>query len=51
MITDAHGATSAPGVFAGGDCTSSPYKQVVIALGGGAVAALGAFDWLIRQQD
>lgn len=51
VITDAHGATSAPGVFAGGDCTSSPYKQVVIALGGGAVAALGAFDWLIRQQD
>ena len=42
--------TSAEGIFAGGDCTPSPYKQVVIALGGGATAALGAFDWLIRQQ-
>lgn len=47
--TDARGATSAPGIFAGGDCTTAPYKQVVTALGGGATAALGAFDWLIRQ--
>ena len=50
IIINDHGATSAEGIFAGGDCTTSPYKQVVIALGGGATAALGAFDWLIRQQ-
>ncbi|MDO5530723.1 alkyl hydroperoxide reductase subunit F [Sutterella sp.] len=50
IVTDAHGAASASGIFAGGDCTTSPYKQVVIALGGGATAALGAFDWLIRQE-
>ena len=49
-IINDHGATSAEGIFAGGDCTTSRYKQVVIALGGGATAALGAFDWLIRQQ-
>lgn len=50
IVVDAHGAASAEGIFAGGDCTAVPYKQVVIALGGGATAALGAFDWLIRQE-
>ena len=50
IVTDPQGSTSAEGIFAGGDCTSVHYKQVVIALGGGATAALGAFDWLIRQQ-
>jgi NADH-dependent peroxiredoxin subunit F len=38
-----------PGVFAAGDVTTSPYKQIVIALGDGAKAALGAFDHLIRS--
>ncbi|MDR0945814.1 MAG: alkyl hydroperoxide reductase subunit F [Bifidobacteriaceae bacterium] len=45
---DVHGATSLPGVFAGGDCTTQPYKQVVISCGSGATAALGAFDYLMR---
>jgi NADH-dependent peroxiredoxin subunit F len=45
---DAKGATSAPGVFAAGDCTTVPFKQIVIAAGDGAKAALGAFDALMR---
>jgi len=45
---DAHGATSMPGVFAAGDCTTAPYKQIVIAMGEGARAGLAAFDHLIR---
>ena len=45
---DARGATSVPGVFAAGDCTTTPFKQVVIALGDGAKASLSAFDHLIR---
>ena len=46
---DARGQTSLPGVFAAGDATTVPYKQIVIALGQGATAALGAFDHLIRH--
>lgn len=46
---DHHGQTSMPGVFAAGDVTTIPYKQIVIALGDGAKAALGAFDHLIRS--
>lgn len=49
IITDSRGATSAEGLFAAGDCTDVPYKQIVIALGEGAKASLAAFDWLIRQ--
>jgi len=45
---DARGATSVPGVFAAGDATTVPYKQIVIAMGEGAKAALSAFDYLIR---
>ena len=45
---DGRGATSLAGVFAAGDATSAPFKQIVIALGSGANAALGAFDYLIR---
>jgi alkyl hydroperoxide reductase subunit F len=48
---DAHGRTSVPGVFAAGDATTSPYKQIVIAMGDGATAALGAFDHLIRAAE
>jgi NADH-dependent peroxiredoxin subunit F len=44
-----HNATSLPGVFAAGDVTTTPYKQIIIAMGEGAKAALGAFDYLIRQ--
>lgn len=46
---DARGATSVPGVFAAGDATTTPYKQIVIAMGEGSKAALSAFDYLIRQ--
>ena len=46
---DARGATSLPGVFAAGDATTAPYKQIVVAMGDGATAALSAFDYLIRQ--
>ena len=49
IIVDKHGATSMPGVFAAGDCTDTVYKQIVISIGSGATAALGAFDYLIRQ--
>lgn len=46
---DKHNATSMPGVFAAGDCTEIPYKQIIIAMGEGANAGLGAFDYLIRH--
>ncbi|KRB96843.1 alkyl hydroperoxide reductase subunit F [Hydrogenophaga sp. Root209] len=46
---DAKGHTNVPGVFAAGDCTTVPYKQIVIAAGEGSKAALSAFDYLIRQ--
>ena len=45
---DAHGRTSVPGVFAAGDVTTVPFKQIVIAMGEGSKAALSAFDHLIR---
>jgi alkyl hydroperoxide reductase subunit F len=45
---DFRGATSVPGVFAAGDATTTPYKQIVIAMGEGAKASLSAFDHLIR---
>ncbi len=45
---DAKGQTSLPGVFAAGDCTTVPFKQIVIAAGDGAKAALSAFDHLMR---
>lgn len=44
-----HGDTSLPGVYAAGDVTTVPYKQIIIAMGEGSKAALGAFDYLIRQ--
>jgi len=44
-----HGATSLPGVFVAGDVTTVPYKQIIIAMGEGSKAALGAFDYLIRN--
>jgi alkyl hydroperoxide reductase subunit F len=49
IVVDAKGHTSLPGVFAAGDCTTVPYKQIIIAAGEGAKAALSAFDYLIRQ--
>ncbi|MGG5371359.1 alkyl hydroperoxide reductase subunit F [Enterococcus sp. AZ196] len=49
ILTDKHGATNVEGIFAAGDCTDSAYKQIIISMGSGATAALGAFDHLIRQ--
>jgi NADH-dependent peroxiredoxin subunit F len=48
IVIDARGQTSMPGVFGAGDCTTVPYKQIVIAMGAGSTAALSAFDHLIR---
>ncbi|QXY92622.1 alkyl hydroperoxide reductase subunit F [Pseudomonas sp. MTM4] len=49
IIVDARGETSLPGIFAAGDVTTVPYKQIVIAVGEGAKASLSAFDHLIRS--
>ena len=49
IVIDAKGQTSVPGVFAAGDCTTTPYKQIIIAMGSGATASLSAFDHLIRS--
>lgn len=49
IVIDSHGSTSMPGVYAAGDCTAIPYKQIIIAMGEGAKASLGAFDYLIRN--
>lgn len=48
IVTNSHGETSLAGVYAAGDVTNTPYKQIIIAMGSGASAALGAFDYLIR---
>ena len=49
IVVDAKGHTNVPGVFAAGDCTTVPFKQIVIAAGEGSKAALSAFDHLIRH--
>ncbi|GMG86624.1 alkyl hydroperoxide reductase subunit F [Biformimicrobium ophioploci] len=51
IIADTRGATSMEGVFAAGDVTDVPYKQIIISMGGGAAASLGAFDYLIRSAE
>lgn len=48
IVIDSHGATNIPGVFAAGDATDTPYKQIIISMGDGAKASLSAFDYLIR---
>ena len=48
IVVDSHGRTNVPGVFAAGDATTTPFKQIVIAAGEGSKAALSAFDYLIR---
>ena len=48
---DARGETSQPGIFAAGDVTTEPFKQIVVAMGAGSTAALSAFDYLIRLPD
>jgi len=49
ILIDERGQTNMEGVFAAGDCTTAPYKQIIISMGSGATAALGAFDYLIRN--
>ncbi|NVK86698.1 MAG: FAD-dependent oxidoreductase, partial [Gammaproteobacteria bacterium] len=50
VVVDEKGRTSLPGLFACGDVTTVPYKQIVIAMGEGAKASLSAFDYLMRLQ-
>lgn len=50
IIVDKKGATNVPGIFAAGDCTDSAFKQIIISMGSGATAALGAFDYLMRNK-
>ncbi|MFM2434694.1 MAG: hypothetical protein RL063_673 [Pseudomonadota bacterium] len=49
IVVNSHGQTSLDGVFAAGDATTVPYKQIIIAMGEGAKSALSAFDYLIRK--
>ena len=49
IVIDDRGHTNVPGVFAAGDATTEPFKQIVVAMGGGSTAALSAFDFLIRH--
>ncbi|MDU5162897.1 MAG: FAD-dependent oxidoreductase, partial [Winkia neuii] len=49
IAIDRSNATSIPGVFAAGDCTNVPHKQIVVAMGEGANAALGSFEHAIRN--
>lgn len=49
ITVDKNGATDVPGLFAAGDCTDSPHKQIIISMGAGANASLSAFDHLIRN--
>ncbi|GBQ14145.1 alkyl hydroperoxide reductase subunit F [Swaminathania salitolerans] len=48
IVVDTHNATSVPGIFAAGDATTTPFKQIIVATGEGAKAGLSAFDYLIR---
>jgi alkyl hydroperoxide reductase subunit F len=49
IVVNGHNDTNVPGIFAAGDCTNVAYKQIIISMGSGANAALGAFDYLIRN--
>uniref|UniRef100_UPI003F535EE9 FAD-dependent oxidoreductase n=1 Tax=Acinetobacter sp. P1(2025) TaxID=3446120 RepID=UPI003F535EE9 len=49
IVINDRNETSVQGVFAAGDCTTVPYKQIIIATGEGAKAALSAFDYMIRS--
>ncbi|MEQ8773584.1 MAG: FAD-dependent oxidoreductase, partial [Erythrobacter sp.] len=50
IVVDEHGATNLPGIYAAGDATVIKDKQIVVAMGTGATAGLGAFDYLIRNE-
>ncbi len=49
VIIDEKCQTTEPGIYAAGDVSTVPYKQIVIAMGEGAKASLSAFDYLIRE--
>lgn len=49
ILVDKRGATNVPGVFAAGDCSDSPFKQIIISMGSGATASLAAVDYLVRN--
>ncbi|KEQ18116.1 hypothetical protein GZ78_11145 [Endozoicomonas numazuensis] len=49
IVVDSRGETPIPGIFAAGEVATAPYKQIIIAMGSGANASLGAFDYLIRN--
>ncbi|RZJ20676.1 MAG: alkyl hydroperoxide reductase subunit F, partial [Acinetobacter sp.] len=49
IVINERNETSVKGVFAAGDCTTVPYKQIIIATGEGAKASLSAFDYIIRN--
>jgi alkyl hydroperoxide reductase subunit F len=49
IVVNGHNDTNVTGIFAAGDCTNVAYKQIIISMGSGANAALGAFDYLIRN--
>ena len=51
IVIDERAATSLPGIFAAGDCTTVPYKQIIVAMGEGSKAGLSAFDYLIRTPE
>jgi len=50
IVIDGRAATNLPGIYAAGDATTVPYKQIIIAMGEGSKAALSAFDYLIRNE-
>ena len=49
IVVNDRNETNVQGVFAAGDCTTVPYKQIIIATGEGAKASLSAFDYMIRS--
>lgn len=49
IVVNPRGETNVPGVFAAGDCTTAPFKQIIISMGSGATASLSAFDYLVRN--
>ena len=49
IIVDNAGATNIEGIYGAGDCTNSAFKQIVIAEGSGATAALGAYNYLMTK--
>ncbi len=51
IVVDRKGHTNVPGVFAAGDCTDEPFKQIIISMGASATASLSAFDYIVRNAD